>query len=245
MPMLNLGCGTVTLPAPRPLHHALVDEDIYTHPDWHNVDRNAAPGVDETVDVFTYPWPWPDNSFDGALASHLVEHIPHAPNIPALNGNPNGAYMHCGSYWQQNVIEWRRRAEYLATLQDGWFVFFAELHRVLKPDAVAHILVPHAHSDGAMGDPTHTRYVMPHTFGYFDADGGTFRYSIGSAWQMQGEVRYRITEMFYHLLPATGDDPEIAARKERDLQMAIMTRINVVYEFYVRLKAVKDASDHE
>jgi hypothetical protein len=234
MAMLNIGCGKVLLPGPRPGHHTLVD-DIYSLPDWHNVDRNMLPGVDEAVDTFSYPWPWPDNSFDGALAAHIVEHIPHEARIPALGGDPYGALLNCGPYWAQNVTVWRKRAEYLAGLQDGWFVWFSELYRVLKPGALAHILVPHGHSDGALGDPTHTRYVLPHTFGYFDADGGTFEYAIGSNWRIAGEISYHITEMFQPLLNAALNDGDT-----RPLQEAIMLQNNAVYEFYVRLEALKD-----
>lgn len=235
MPMINLGCGKVLLPGAQPTHHALVDPAIYTYPDWHNVDRNLTPGVDEAVNVFTYPWPWADNSFDGALAAHIVEHIPHEARIPALNGDPYGALLNCGPYWARDVVAWRKRAEYLAGLQDGWFAWFSELHRILKPGAVAHVLVPHGHSDGATGDPTHTRYVMPHTFGYFDADGGTFEYAIGSAWKVDQNIAYHVTEMFmptFQRAIETGNNDE--------LQLAVMINLNAVYEFYVRLEAVKD-----
>jgi len=238
MPMLNLGCGRVILPCPRPAHHLLVDAEIYDYPDWLNVDRNAGPEVDEVVDIFSYPWPWPDNSFDGALASHIVEHIPHEPRIPALDSTLNDAYMRCGAFWQRDIAAWhawRRRAKILATLQDGWFAWFAELHRVLKPGALAHILVPHGHSDGALGDPTHTRYVMPHTFGYFEVDGGTFEYAIGSRWEIDGEITYHVTEMFQGVLRKALADGDTQA-----LQLAIMTQLNAVYEFYVRLRAIKD-----
>lgn len=53
---LNLGCG----PDYRE--------------EWHNVD--ATPGVDpdEVVDL-NDPWPWPDNSFQEILASHVFEHL--------------------------------------------------------------------------------------------------------------------------------------------------------------------------
>jgi len=235
-PKLNLGCGHVILPGAQPWHHGLVDPAIYDYPHWHNVDRNAAEGVDETVDLFTYPWPWADNSFSGALLSHLVEHIPH--------GQARSAYEIDGWWDKQPRDAWGDRCEFLAGLQDGWFAFFSELWRVLEPDAVAHILCPHGHSDGALADPTHTRYVMPHTFGYLRPDErSTFSYSLGCNWEEAAPMVYRPMELFYHLMPAEGDTPEEMADKQRRFGEALMTRVNVVYEFYTQLRAVKDA-DH-
>src|SRR5688572_6772440 len=70
-PMLNLGCGRIILPAPRPAHHALIDAAIYDYPYWHNVDRNQQPGVNQVLDLFQYPWPLESDAYDGALLSHI------------------------------------------------------------------------------------------------------------------------------------------------------------------------------
>jgi SAM-dependent methyltransferase len=40
-----------------------------------NVDITPAPGIDQVVDLSKFPWPWKDNSVDGILASHVLEHI--------------------------------------------------------------------------------------------------------------------------------------------------------------------------
>lgn len=45
-----------------------------------------------------------------------------------------------------------------------------EIHRVLKPDGVLHVLVPHHLSVNAVADPTHVRYFHPKTFKYFCVD---------------------------------------------------------------------------
>src|SRR5690554_5993761 len=112
-PYLNAGCGKVILPGEPPPDAWLVDQAIYQYPLWHNVDKVDLPGVDECVDLFAYPWPWPDNHFDGALLSHLVEHIPHDVRIayPALEliKTEQGIY---GS--------WGRQQEF-GGMQDGWF----------------------------------------------------------------------------------------------------------------------------
>ena len=238
-PRINLGCGLITYPNEPHWSHGMVDRDILIEGDWVNVDRNVAPGVNEQVDLFTYPWPWEDNSFSLALATHLVEHIPHAPKIMGFNGADE--LMNAGPYWQKNVVKWRERCEELANLQDGWFCFFSELWRVLEPDGMVHLLVPHAASDGALADPTHTRYVLPQTFGYLQKDpNGQFDYSIGCNFEAP-DPAYRITEPYRNLLPEPDDDAQTREQKALELRYNMITRRNVVYEFYQKLTAVKDA----
>jgi predicted SAM-dependent methyltransferase len=42
----------------------------------HNVDKLDLTGVDETVDLSSYPWPWEDNSWSHIIAEHVFEHLP-------------------------------------------------------------------------------------------------------------------------------------------------------------------------
>lgn len=42
-----------------------------------------------------------------------------------------------------------------------------EIHRVVHPDGVAHVMVPHWRHSNAVADPTHVRYFGPETFRYF------------------------------------------------------------------------------
>ena len=124
----------------------------------------------------------------------------------------------------------------LEKLQDGWFAFFSELGRVLIPGAVVHIVCPHAHSDGAFADPTHTRYIMPHTFTHSleVPQGQTFRYETGCSFKLAAPIVYRFTEM---ALPYVQ-----IAEKQKDesaLHMAMMTRLNMVYDMYAQLQVVK------
>lgn len=60
MTKLNLGCGSKKLPG------------------WVNVDAQPMEDPDVVVDIGREIWPWPDNSVDEALASHVIEHIPPA-----------------------------------------------------------------------------------------------------------------------------------------------------------------------
>jgi hypothetical protein len=54
---LNLGCGHDRKPG------------------WVNVDKFAACGPDQQVDLETLPWPWSDGSADEVYMSHVLEHL--------------------------------------------------------------------------------------------------------------------------------------------------------------------------
>lgn len=54
---LNLGAG----------------EDV--QPNAHNVDIVALDGIDEQVDLNSYPWPWETNAWDRVVARHVLEHV--------------------------------------------------------------------------------------------------------------------------------------------------------------------------
>lgn len=41
-----------------------------------NVDISDIPGVGQ-LDLFQFPWPWDDNTFDYILASEFLEHVPN------------------------------------------------------------------------------------------------------------------------------------------------------------------------
>jgi hypothetical protein len=60
---LNLGCGDKKIPG------------------WHNVDMVAMCNPDEVVNLERLPWPWPSDSADEILFSHVLEHIGQSPDI--------------------------------------------------------------------------------------------------------------------------------------------------------------------
>lgn len=109
---------------------------------------------DERVDLLSFPWPWADNSVDEVHCSHFVEHIPMcfydvpAPGVVA--GEPH-------------VLPAPGRKE-------AFFMFFDELHRVLKPGGLATIVVPYLRSHRAFQDPTHRRFLCEDSFVYLQAD---------------------------------------------------------------------------
>jgi hypothetical protein len=60
---LNLGCGDKKIDG------------------WVNVDKVAAALPDKIVDLEVSPWPWPDNSADEVLLSHVLEHLGARPDV--------------------------------------------------------------------------------------------------------------------------------------------------------------------
>lgn len=228
-PYLNLGCGRVILPNEQPGHHSIVEPAIYNYPLWVNADRNDGPGVDCVTDLFTYPWPWDDNSFDGALLAHIVEHIPHEIRLKPTRESWLGNY-HSDNVSGQTTEN--QRNYWLSQMQDGWYAFFSELYRVLTPGSVAHILSPYAWSQGAMTDPTHTRWITEQTFTHSmrPEPDGPFKYANGGIYfELVMPPRFKITELYQHLVHR----PEL-------LEQALMTQVNVAYDIYAQLRAVKD-----
>lgn len=233
---LNLGCGRVLFPfnAERAAaaHPALATPDTVYEPDWRNVDGLALDGVDEVVDLFAYPWPWDDNSVDEIWASHLCEHIPHATRRSFCTEHipPN--------YESEITLRWKE----IGNL-DGFYAFFAEAYRVLKPDGVIGVVVPHGRSDGALFDPQHTRYILPQTFHYLGNGGGnspTYDYKLpfnfeatamGYIWEGVWAEMYRRMDG----MPEGQERTELA----NHLHMAERTYNNVISTLRVHLKAVK------
>lgn len=59
MPILIPGCGK---------HHPRKPNEV-------TCDIRHFPNVDVVHDLNVVPWPWPDNTFDGIYAAHVVEHL--------------------------------------------------------------------------------------------------------------------------------------------------------------------------
>ena len=60
---LNLGCGNRKFPG------------------WVNTDKVAACNPDQVVDLEHLPWPWPDDSVDEVMLSHVLEHLGQATDV--------------------------------------------------------------------------------------------------------------------------------------------------------------------
>lgn len=76
-----------------------------------------------------------------------------------------------------------------------------------------------------MTEQTFTHALAP------DPDNTTFEYATGGIhFEMDGPAVYRPTELFRHL-----------AEDQAEFTRALQTRLNVVYEFYVKLRVVKSS----
>lgn len=233
LPFLNLGSGRTKFPGERPVHHALIPAAIYDYPKYLNISRNASENPDCVMDLFAYPWPLESDSYGGAIAAHLCEHIPHV----AIVDNPKD-YTYRNEAYSQSLT----KAYYnLLGIQDSWFCFFSELHRVLVDGALVYTLQPHAFSFGAHSDPTHTRYLLPETFSHSmrPDPNAPFEYATGNTHFEVENVTYGLTHYFTHLAPLVDDTPAIAAHKQAALEEAAATRVNVISEFAVTLRCVK------
>lgn len=225
-PMLNLGCGRIILPAEQPAHHGLVESDIYSYPEWVNIDKNMVQGVDKCMDLFKYPWDLPSDSFSGALLAHVCEHIPHEIRL-----NEPQKVVVGGLVVNDNVPNHK-----LSEMQDGWFAFFSELWRVLEHGAVVHILSPYGFSNGGLIDPSHTRYLTEHSFSHSMSPNpdAPFEYDRQLHFRQIEETPMRPTEYF------AGEPYFVNGQDTPAFWRAKQIHINVVSEFYVRLVAVKE-----
>ena len=171
---LNLGCGRFPFPLdreniPNPEHLNPLPEMVFES-GWVNVDKFSFPGVNNVIDLFRFPWVingengvFPDSTFDAIWAAHIVEHVPHI--VRTAHPMPAGL---AGRYAD------------LCENYDGFFVFFSECWRLLKPGGLIYVRAPMGVSYPSLSDPTHTRYLTPGTFGYLKPaeEGVPFDYHI-------------------------------------------------------------------
>lgn len=239
---VNLGCGTITMPRDdMPLQHNIIPPEVYFDTDtvWDNVDRHPAPGVTHLENLFAYPWALESNTYDVALVSHVAEHIPH--DI-VWNGRPWGTLNL--DTMPQSV---RDTAQALGGIvippgthpdhQGGWYAWFSELWRIMKPGGVAYVIVPHAFTNGGVAEPTHARYCLPATFNYFNVSDD-FVTPGAQRWHIDfGDLRFQPHEHGLKVAAAEmGDLPGAGTV----LQAHSIRLLNSIFAFLVTMVAVKD-----
>lgn len=231
---LNLGAGKVIFPltdrehVPWPEHLNPLPDSVF-EPGWVNVDKYPNPGIQEVIDLFRFPWirssngnPWNADSVHEIHASHIVEHIPH--QVSAADGLPP-ALRH----------QFVKQTEHL----DGFFVFFAECWRILKPDGLVYVRCPWGPGVPGMADPSHTRYLIPGSFSYLanDNSDAPFDYHLPLRFALAEPVVLRLHE------PHAS---QVAKMELAEAEQLVYMHFNVADEIRVVLRAVKDEGEsHE
>jgi len=91
-------------------------------------------------DLWEFPWPIEDNSVEDVILRFFVDYIPH--RLP-----------------DHEVDQWRGNL-------DGFFLFFQELYRVMKPYGKVNII----HLNPENGDPGVQRKINQYTWQYLSKD---------------------------------------------------------------------------
>ncbi len=180
------------------------------------VDLWPGPNVKYCVNLwFPDQWLiWQDSSVDEIHCSHVVEHIPTV----WWGKNEQGKYVH-------KIVPDK------ADDKDLFFVFFEQIHRILKPEARATIIVPSATSDRGFQDSTHRRFIVQNTWLYLSED-----------WRKANKLEhYGPKCAFAQECSALYNGPVVAGRtpEVRD-RMGFLYR-NVISDWVVVLTAKKDA----
>jgi SAM-dependent methyltransferase len=68
---------------------------------------------------------------------------------------------------------------------DGWFTFWEDLYRVLKPNGWLYAECPYHSSVWAWADPTHTRAISEHALVFFNQDSYRIHGSMISPYRIQ------------------------------------------------------------
>ena len=110
--------------------------------------------------------------------------------------------------------------------RDGWFLFFEELYRICRKDALVHIVHPYVRSDRAFWDPTHVRYIHEMMWYYTDQN-----------WlNANGLGHYTAADFEVVVISGTGIADSIASRTAEHQAYARQHYWNVIPDLQVELK---------
>lgn len=112
--------------------------------------------------------------------------------------------------------------------RDGWWIFFDELHRVMRKGGTAEFLCPYVMNGRAFWDPTHVRFIHETTWYYLDAE-----------WRKaQGLDHYRVKCDFEVItIDTIGVSDDFMSRNHEQQNFSRVHYWNVLGDLRVLLKA--------
>lgn len=82
---LDLGCGQNKSTVEGLAAQGIIPQDQVAHARVLGIDQHKCEGVDVVHDLTKFPYPFKDNSIDGAFSSHFVEHLDGLTRIKFFN----------------------------------------------------------------------------------------------------------------------------------------------------------------
>lgn len=111
---------------------------------------------------------------------------------------------------------------------DLWWLFFDEMHRIMKKGATASIVHPYSRNDRAFWDPTHRRFIHETSWYYLDKDwrkaNGLDHYPVSCDFEVV-------------VINGMGIADDIATRNDQQQAYARSHYFNVIADLQVILKA--------
>lgn len=129
------------------------------------MDMFKYPGVDVVHNAMLFPWPFPDESIDMAVASHYLEHI------PAFGVDPHVTKL-IDLLVSKKVLTAKEIKDTMGEHEifSTFIRFMDEVWRILKDGSQFAFVVPYYQSLGFAQDPTHVKMMCEATMNYFDPE---------------------------------------------------------------------------
>jgi SAM-dependent methyltransferase len=148
---------------------------------------------------WTDQWPAVVAKARNAHVLHLGAGLKHIPGAVTVDLNPDAG---ADVAWNLDTLPWPFPNDsfdavvglsIIEHLQDFLGVM-GEIHRVLKPNGTAHILVPHFSSAASFVDPTHKQHLSARSCDYFIAGS-----DIGQEYGFYVPFRFELVRRYIHL----------------------------------------------
>jgi hypothetical protein len=128
------------------------------------------------------------------------------------------------SHYVEHIPHWRPGWD-----KDGWWRFFDELYRVMKPEGMALFIHPYVKSSRAFWDPTHVRFIHETTWYYLSRD-----------WREINQLDHYPVECNFEIVNISGMLPdEFASRNAEHQNFARTHYWDVIPDLQVHIKALK------